>query len=311
MATRKWFVITDGAELGPLGPVGLRRLVRRGEIGVDTPIRREDQREPVAAARVLGLFPAAETAPATPRHHGPHPKVYGPYTGLRPLGIATAATLFGFALLGVCGIVVAVRQLRFVADFADSYALVSEGEAPLFGAGVFAVLALVATGGLFVWWIWIARVNLPHLIHARIRYAPSWAAIAWFVPVLNLGLPYAVVAEIDRLSAEAEADGEATVTAKRALLLPWWFAALLGTAAALTYLLSAPLTIEALRFAAQMHLVAAIATVVAGVLAGLVVLRVTRNQERAHDRHGEPVELHRERGRRLRRVRADATAAAH
>ena len=193
MATRKWFVITDGAELGPLGPVGLRRLVRRGEIGVDTPIRREDQREPVAAARVLGLFPAAETAPATPRHHGPHPKVYGPYTGLRPLGIATAATLFGFALLGVCGIVVAVRQLRFVADFADSYALVSEGEAPLFGAGVFAVLALVATGGLFVWWIWIARVNLPHLIHARIRYAPSWAAIAWFVPVLNLGLTHAVV----------------------------------------------------------------------------------------------------------------------
>ncbi len=327
MATKKWFVRIGDEEMGPLGPRGMRKLVHEGRIAAGTLVRREDHAEPTAAEHVRGLLPAPPASaphgagyretggvPAGPEpaahrvHHPPQPKIHGPYTSLRGLGGATAAALALFALLGALGVRAGMGQLQLAAIVAggaepDAAAAV----VPLLGLGVWAVLALVAVGGLFVWWLWTARVNLPHLILAHPHYAPSIAIAAWFLPFVNLVQPFAVVREVDRLSAEADADGDARVTDNIGLLLPWWVSAVVGTVLALTYTLVGKGTQAELMVAGWIHVAAGAATVLAGVLAAAIVLRITRNQERAHERHPDPVALHREYRRHTRAV-ADAAS---
>lgn len=288
MATKKWFVRKGDEELGPLGPNGLRKLVRRGEVTEDTMVRREDHAAAVPAGQLRGLFPANDypdvsAGPAQRARQPFHPQVHGPYTALGWLGWTTAALLLGFAVLGVWGAALAWQQVQQ-----------PEGAiaAPLLGVGVFAPLGLVLVGALFLFWQWTARINLPHLIHARTMHAPSWTFLAWLIPVVNLQRPYEVLREIDRLSAEADADGDATVGANTALLLPWWIAALLGTVLAVVYLLLAKDTAADLAVAAWCHLGAGVCATVAAVLAMVLVLRITIKQERAHSRHPEPVQVH-------------------
>jgi hypothetical protein len=301
MGTKKWFVLAGEEEMGPLGPNGLRKLVRTGKVTADTLVRREDQAEAVPAARVLGLLAEAE-GPQVPASHGRgharHPtEIPGPYTSLWPLGAGTATLLCGFAMLGVFGVVQARRQLEVIAQIlAGGTMPLESAQLPLFGVGVFAVMALIATGGLFVYWLFTARINLPHLIRVRMA-TPKWQTVTtWFVPLINLLQPYTVVAEIDRLSAEAAADGDARVRACSALLVPWWITAIVGTGLGLTYMLLGDATADEVQLAAWFHLGAGICTVVSAALACAIVLRITVKQENAHRRHAEPVTPHRDFG---------------
>lgn len=273
MATLKWYVESGAEEIGPLGPTGLRRLVQNGEIQPDTWVRREDYPVAVPAAELRGLFLD------TP--HAPRAKFHGPYSDLRAIGWSTAAAMFGFALLGGVGVYEGVMQWRG-----------EVGRVPLFGLGVFAVMTLLLVGALFLYWLWLARGNLPHLIHAHVRYGPAWTVAAWFLPGVNLVTPYAVIREIDRLSATAEADGNPRIGLRQGLLLPWWLAAVCGTGLALFYMLSPADGGAAMPVLAVVHGFAGAATFAAGVLAGVVVLRITNGQDRAHARHPAPVERH-------------------
>ncbi|MCA8977591.1 MAG: DUF4328 domain-containing protein [Planctomycetes bacterium] len=293
MATKKWFVLIGEEEMGPLGPRGLRKLVRKGQIAADTRLRREDHSQAVLAIEVRGLLSVESRAQHQARHPHHRAAIHGPFTSLRPLGWSTAAAMFAFALLGILGIVVGTGQLRLANGLAAGAEFpTAAADAWLFGLGVWAVIALAAVGSLFLWWLWTARVNLPHLINAHVHWAPSWAIASWFVPFVNFARPYAVISETDRLSAEADADGDASVQANHGLLATWWAAALLGTGLALGYMLSDKTTVEELVAAAWLHVAAGLCTVISGLLAGWLVLRITNNQERAHDRHREPVEPH-------------------
>ncbi|MCA8965398.1 MAG: DUF4328 domain-containing protein [Planctomycetes bacterium] len=307
MATKKWFVLVGAEEMGPLGPRGLRQMVRKGEIGPDTLLRREDHACAVAAAQVRGLLATAALEPHRSVHGHARAKIHGPFTELRVMGRSLAAVLALFAALGLLGVYFGVAQWRHAETvLAGAPMQVESADPGLFGIGVFAVLSLVLAGGLFIWWLWTASVNLPHLIAAHVHYAPSWAIAGWFMPFLNLIRPLAVVTEIDQLSAEAEADGDASVRANRPLLLSWWTAAVFGTVLALVYLLLGKTTPEGLRIAALAHFAAGLFTMIAGALAAWLVLRITDNQERAHARHPDPVPLHRDLG--ARRGRAAQTA---
>ncbi len=302
MATKKWFVLVGTEEMGPLGPRGLRQMVRKGEIGPDTLLRREDHVDAVAAAQVRGLLPTAPREGNGAARGHVKAKIHGPFTALRPMGWSLATALVLFAGLGLLGVRHAMLQWQHAAAVAAGGAFDGGVADPgLFGIGVFAVLSLVAVGGLFIWWLWTASVNLPHLIAAHVHYGPSWAIAGWFMPFLNLIRPLAVVAEVDQLSAEADADGDASVRAKRPLLLAWWAAAVFGTGLALVYLLVDKGSADALHIAAVLHLAAGVCTVVAGALAAWIVLRITNSQERAHARHQEPVELHHAYGARHQR----------
>lgn len=302
MATLKWFVESGNEELGPLGPGGLRRLVQRGEIKPDTWVRREDYPVAVPASELRGMFLGNSPTPTPAHSTTPRPQFHGPFTGLKAIGWATAAALWGFALLGAIGIYEGVLQWRGEAL----------GSVPLFGLGVFAVVTLLVVGGMFLYWLYLARVNLPHLIHAHVKYAPGWTVGAWLVPLMNLFAPYSVIGEIDRLSAEADADGDPKVDANHALLAPWWASAILGTALAIWYLVAAKDTAAAVRSAAIVHVLAGAATLLAATLAAVLVLRITNGQERAHARHPKPVEMQRafgHVGRAQRRHHGPASSA--
>ena len=284
MAAKKWFVLVGEEEQGPLGPRGLRRMAQRGELPQEAQVRREDWAEFRSVHDVQGLMGLGR--PRSPRP----PKVHGPYVPLRPLGWSTAAAMVAFAGLGVYGAGAAWRQSVAAARALEGAPLDTATAAmPLFGVGVWAVLALVAVGGLFVWWLWTARVNLPNLILAHAHYAPSWAIAAWFTPVLNCFRPFTVVEETDQLSAEADADGDTRVKANYGLLVPWWVSATVGTVLAIVYWSVDRSDAAAVRLAAFLHFATAVCAVLAGVLSAWVAIRVTEHQERAHQRHPDPV----------------------
>lgn len=296
MATKKWFVVAGANELGPLGPRGIRKLVRAGEIKPETKIRREDHETPVRADQLRGLFPGEHAAAS---HSQALPNLPGPFTSLRVLGLCTAAAMAAWAIVGAWGAFAAWSQRNTALEIAAgaNRPLLDAG-APFLGlGGVVALVLFAATGVLFGYWLWSARANLPHLIHARIRFAPSWTIASWFVPIVNLLQPYEVIEEVDRLSCQAAADGDATRRAEPMLLVPWWLGTLLLVGFATWYKLAAVATAQQIASAAVLHLGASVALVFAAGFAAAIVLRITRAQERAHAVHSGPVRVHHEFGK--------------
>ncbi len=292
MATMKWFVVENDNEVGPLGPNGLRRLVREGRIKPDTLVRREDHQFLVQADHVRGLF---DVPPVRVRHADPRPMMHGPFQSLRSLGWGVVATMVVWLAVGGYGVVAALGQREQAAAIAAD----ASQDVPLLGLGAVPSLVLfLATGVLFLYWLWTARVNLPHLIHARAHFAPSMAIGGWFVPLLNLWRPFEVLDEVDRLSAEAAADGNAAVAANRGLLVPWWLSTVAVVAVGARYEFMSHGTVDAVTEAATWHLGGAVLVALAALLAASVVLRITSLQERAHAAHGDPVSLQHVHGHR-------------
>lgn len=294
MATKKWFVVDGEDELGPLGPNGLRRLIKKGDVLAGTMVRREDHEHPIRADHVRGLFHEEPNDP-------PKAKVHGPFHSLRALGWFNFAAMCVWVGAGILGVFTAVAQrakaLGVSQDFFvpghDPATRLLECGAPFLGIGGVVVGTLFfATGVMFCYWLWCSRLNLPHLIHARIRFVPSWTIAGWFVPILNLMRPYQVIEEIDRLGAEAAADGDASVRAASLLLVPWWVCTLLMVGFSIAYKLMPAATAEQIVTATLLHIGAAVAVILAAGFGAVVFLRITFLQERAHDSHSDPVELH-------------------
>ena len=61
-----------------------------------------------------------------------------------------------------------------------------------FGAVTWAVV--------FVAWLYRARRNLDRIEGARPRWGPGWTVVSWFIPIANLILPGAVIADVARES---------------------------------------------------------------------------------------------------------------
>lgn len=294
MATKKWFVLDGDDELGPLGPNGLRKLVKAGKVQPDTMVRREDHEYLVRADHVRGLFDAP---PAPPAHGEPLPVIHGPFLSLRGIGYGVVAAMGVWMLVGLFGIYTALGQRSVAREIAAGAARpLADADAPFLGVGEIGAIALfLAAGVLFCYWLWCARLNLPHLISARLRFAPSWTLGAWIVPPLNLWRPFEVLDEVDRRSAEAAADGDASVGSQRGLLVPWWLCTLIAIGLGVWYALKPRDSAEALVGIASLHTAIGALVAVAAALAGAVALRITLVQERAHARHPEPVHVHHKR----------------
>lgn len=294
MATKKWFVVDGENEMGPLGPNGLRRLIKRGEVIPGTMVRREDHEYPIRADHVRGLFHEEPS-------EQPKAKIHGPFTSLRAPGWFNFAAMCVWVGLGILGLFTGFAQRAKAIEVSqdimqpglDPAQRLLECGMPFLGVGSVAVgILFIATGVMFSYWLWCARLNLPHLIQARMRFAPNWTVACWFVPILNLMRPYQVIEEIDRLSAEAAADGDASVRAESLLLVPWWVCTILMVALSIGYKLMPVATAEQIADATPLHIAAAAAVSLAAGFGAVVFLRITTLQERAHDSHPEPVTLH-------------------
>jgi hypothetical protein len=273
--------------MGPLGPNGLRRLIRRGEVIPGTMVRREDHQYPIRADHVRGLF-------GDERPDRPKAQMQGPFTSLRTPGWFNTGAMGIWCVIGLFGVLTAWSQRQTaLAIAAGAEQPLTDAHVPFLGlGGVIVATLFVVTGVGFSYWLWCARVNLPHLIDARIRFAPSWTIAGWLVPVVNLFRPYQVIEEIDRLGAEAAADGDASVRAQSLLLVPWWICTLLFVAFAAAYRFAPVATAEQIANAALWHAGASVAVLLAAAFGAFVFLRITVMQERAHDSHPGPVKLH-------------------
>ncbi|MFF9286563.1 DUF4328 domain-containing protein [Streptomyces griseosporeus] len=143
-------------------------------------------------------------------------------------------------------------------------------------AGIAQGVALVATAVVYLCWLWRIRVNAEVFDASRHRMKRGWTIGAWFCPVVNLWFPRRVVADIWDASARwGSRPGHTPVNA-------WWTLWLLSVVvdqyAARSYRQAE--TAEELRKASTTMLFSDCLDIAAAVLAIVVVVLLTRMQER-------------------------------
>jgi Domain of unknown function (DUF4328) len=155
------------------------------------------------------------------------------------------------------------------------------------------VIATILVCGILIvaFLVWLYRVvrNVPALgtPKSRVEYSPGWAVGSFFVPFVNLVVPYKAVREVWEKSDPAVRTGDDFMFAQPSsapLVLGWWLAWLASNVLSnISWRLhDESMTPGTLRFVAGLHVVAHLAGVVAAVLAILVVRGIDRRQlERA------------------------------
>lgn len=120
-------------------------------------------------------------------------------TGALALTPALLVLGIGLRMAGRARTLSVLRSPDFTyADVDDVFS--SVGTTSLVAVTLFAVGAL-AGAVAFIAWLYRARRNLDGMPDARPRWSPGWTVAGWFIPVLNLVLPYLVVVDIVRESA--------------------------------------------------------------------------------------------------------------
>ncbi|MES9523990.1 DUF4328 domain-containing protein [Streptomyces capoamus] len=147
----------------------------------------------------------------------------------------------------------------------------------LYGAaGIAQGVALVATAAVYLCWLWRIRVNAEVFDASRHRMKRGWTIGAWFCPVVNLWFPRRIVADSWDASAPwGSRSGHTPVNA-------WWTLWLVGIVVgrfADTSNRHAE-TADELKEAARAMLFSDALDIAAAVLAIVVVLQLTRMQER-------------------------------
>ncbi|MEX0641473.1 MAG: DUF4328 domain-containing protein [Pirellulales bacterium] len=138
------------------------------------------------------------------------------------------------------------------------------------GLGVY-----LATVIAFCLWIYRAHANLPALGAMQLKYSPGWAVGSFFVPILNLFRPYQIAKEIDLHS------DPSSTPASSPLIGLWWAAFLIANfagqaAGRMTLRANTPFEIIS---ADYVQIGSSATSVLAAILAILVVHRISRNQE--------------------------------
>jgi Domain of unknown function (DUF4328) len=115
---------------------------------------------------------------------------------------------------------------------------------------------------------------------------PGWAAGFYFMPLLNLFMPYAVMAEIWRYSDPSQG-GAVRKTASP--LVGWWWVALVMSGTAYFMLLTQSLdepvkpSIDLLKSQALMAAAVVVGEFISKILEILLIWRIDRNQQASHD----------------------------
>jgi hypothetical protein len=84
-------------------------------------------------------------------------------------------------------------------------------------------VAFIVTAVFFLVWIHRVHRNLPWLGTRGLKYSPAWAIGGFFIPFVNLVLPFLVVREIWKASDPQRTDGHSWKDTSLSLVVPsWW-----------------------------------------------------------------------------------------
>lgn len=214
------------------------------------------------------------------------------------LGAFTQLALVGALLSNVVGLRAIWRQRSLVHDFAsapDSFnpAAVSAADDAAQTAAHIELLALIVTGVIFIAWLYRARRNAEAFNAEVHRHRPGWAIGGWFVPIMNLWVPYQVTTDI--LLA-----GEAPTAQRRGYLLirAWWAGWVISIIGLRLIGLQDPDTVTGFQNHALVAVVLRFVAMATAVLAIVVVGRITGVDDRrraallaADDVDGLPVSV--------------------
>ncbi|WP_018382003.1 DUF4328 domain-containing protein [Wenjunlia vitaminophila] len=143
-------------------------------------------------------------------------------------------------------------------------------------AGIAQLVALVTTAVVYLCWLWRIRVNAEVFDASRHRMKRGWAIGAWFCPVVNLWFPRRIV--VDSWDASAPWGSRSGHTLVNAWWTLWIVSLLVGRFADRSSRQAE--TADELRGAARTMLFSDCLDIAAAVLAIMVVVRLTRMQER-------------------------------
>ncbi|MFD9812002.1 DUF4328 domain-containing protein [Streptomyces sp. NPDC059080] len=145
------------------------------------------------------------------------------------------------------------------------------------------VVVYIAAGVVFLVWLWRARCNAKLWGgRASHRRSQGWVVGGWFAPVANLWIPYHVVTDIWRASAERRPAPRGPVTA-------WWATYVAGAVLSRSlgqFYLAKKITESGLRDAAVLSTLCSVLDVVAGVLITVILNRITAWQTRRSPQQG-------------------------
>ncbi|GLW47300.1 hypothetical protein Stsp02_29620 [Streptomyces sp. NBRC 14336] len=143
----------------------------------------------------------------------------------RWLAVVIAALLGLAGLTGVFAIVAGIRLYGVIdgeAGFLTTDAQDLHGALSLWEtAGKFQGGAYILCGALFIQWFYRTRRALGLLAPDRFRHAAGWAIGAWFVPIVNLWVPYRIAFDMWGGASPLPSDGQP----HRAPVWPvnlWW-----------------------------------------------------------------------------------------
>jgi hypothetical protein len=138
----------------------------------------------------------------------------------------------------------------------------------------------------FLIWLHRAYSNLTALGNPKqkLDYSPGWAIGAWFIPIINIVLPYRIVREIwakSDPSIRTADDLQFTPAAPSSLLLAWWLVWVAATVAGnLSFRFTSDVKTPAdFIFATKWDIFSTALNIAAAVLAILVVRSIARRQE--------------------------------
>lgn len=137
---------------------------------------------------------------------------------------------YGFIITALVAIYSDYLQLLFLAEAAEWHVSAEAAEANdarQTAVGALRIIVFLACAVAFLFWIHRAYSNLTALgnLKAGLAYSPTWAVVGFFIPLINLFLPYRVVKEIwDKSdpSILTEDDLAFTPPDSSPLILLWW-----------------------------------------------------------------------------------------
>lgn len=202
-----------------------------------------------------------------------------PFRDLSSITRALSVMLIVGAVLIGCSVLSSLLQLQLLSgSFTPEEGAANDAREQAI-AGLL-VLFHIATCIVFGRWIYLAHRNLPALGATQLKYRPGWAVGSFFVPFVNLLVPYRAMRD---LIVASESPTQWRFTDAPPWVIVWWLL-WLATAMMDNYTLRASLgakSIEQLQNLTIVEIVSGVTAVPLYFLARLIVQRVWRGQEAA------------------------------
>ncbi|HEX2195891.1 MAG TPA: DUF4328 domain-containing protein [Actinomycetota bacterium] len=221
--------------------------------------------------------------PVLPEHAAP----VGPYKPLLRVSNVVIGALTLNVVFDLAAAIVDFQMLGLLERARDGDVVTFEEaeahDSRMQAVGMLQLFAVIGAGIPFIFWLRRAYRNLGALGVRRLRIRPGWAVGAWFVPILNAIRPKSIVNDVWRASDPAlprdlamPPDG-----APVAPVINWWWAAFLvsGWFIALGTNDVLDPSLDEVISSVRLFLAADALSVVAGILAIVVVRKVSLRQE--------------------------------